>query len=114
MADIRVQGLHSLTFILKGRGKAPQWDQPSTPQSVPSALDQLMSTAKARHLPSQIDVNNSWSQKEPQVLATGADLKARPLRNMQSKPVANLVTNLPRELDSDRDDHTLRRAESQV
>ena len=58
MADIRVQGLHSLTFILKGRGKAPQWDQPSTPQSVPSALDQLMSTAKARHLPSQIDVNN--------------------------------------------------------
>ena len=58
MADIRAQGLHSLTFILKGRGRAPALDDPGTQQSAPSAMTQLMNTAQARHLPGKIDVNN--------------------------------------------------------
>ena len=58
MADIRAQGMHSLNSILKGRGGAPAWDAPGTPRPAPSAMIQLMKTARARHLPTQIHVNN--------------------------------------------------------
>ena len=62
MADIRIQGIHSLRFVLQGDSaevfQREAEDRVSINNSTRSVADQMMATAAARHLPTPIEVKD--------------------------------------------------------